>query len=106
MKRYLVISGIIGGVIGSLLTTLLVSPVTAQRDKFDALQCSKLEVVDATGVARVILSTDFLDTAGENIRACVIGDEYVGRVNVSGKGKGAVAMAIKEYGNGAVSTRD
>ena len=48
-NRYLVISGIVGGVIGSLLTALLVSPVTAQRDKFDTLQCSKLEVVDANG---------------------------------------------------------
>ena len=33
-KHYFVISGIIGGVMGSLLTTLLVSPVTAKRDKF------------------------------------------------------------------------
>ena len=48
-KHYLVISGIIGGVIGSLLTALLVSPVTAQRDKFGEIECTELRVVDADG---------------------------------------------------------
>ena len=63
-KHYLVISAIIGGVIVSLLTALLISPVTAQkgfdlnRDKFDTIQCSRLEVVDADGEFRVVLKTD------------------------------------------------
>ena len=48
-KHCLVISGIIGGVIGSLLTALLVSPVTAQRDKFDEIECTKLTIVDSLG---------------------------------------------------------
>lgn len=61
-KHYLVISGIIGGVIGSLLTTLLVSPVTAQRDKFGAIECRSLTVVDEAGITRIILTTDFHDT--------------------------------------------
>ena len=51
-KRYLVISGIVGGVIGSLLTALLVSPVTAQRDKFGEIECTSLRIVDANGIAR------------------------------------------------------
>ena len=54
-KHYLVISGIIGGVIGSLLTALLVSPVTAQKDKFDTIQCRRLEVVDADGKVEVAI---------------------------------------------------
>ena len=37
-KYNLVISGIVGGVIGSLFTALLVSPVTAQRDKFGEIE--------------------------------------------------------------------
>ncbi|MDE0184748.1 MAG: hypothetical protein OXP71_04750 [Candidatus Poribacteria bacterium] len=74
-KHYLVISGIVGGVIGSLLTALLVSPVTAQRDKFDTLQCSKLEVVDANGVARVVLKTN--ENSGDIGVYGEDGDEYV-----------------------------
>lgn len=44
-KHYLVLSGIMGGVIGSLLTALLVSPVTAERDKFGEIECTKLTIV-------------------------------------------------------------
>ena len=44
-KHYLVISGIVGGIIGSLLTALLVSPVTAQRDKFGEIRhLSKISI--------------------------------------------------------------
>ena len=49
MKHYLLISGIVGGVIGSVLTALLVSPVTAQRDKFGVVECSELRIVDEDG---------------------------------------------------------
>lgn len=59
-KHYLVISGIIGGVIGSLLTALLVSPVTAQRDKFRHIECRTLSVVDAEGKTLVYLASDSL----------------------------------------------
>lgn len=48
-KQYLVISGCVGGIIGSLLTTLLVSPVTAQKDKFGVIECAVLRIVDADG---------------------------------------------------------
>ena len=33
-------------------------------------------------------------------------DELGGRVQVNGKGEGAAAIGINEYGNGAVSTWD
>ena len=67
-KHYLVMSGIVGGVIGSLLTALLVSPVTAQRDKFGEIECKGLRVVDEDGVARVML-----DVEGKRGRAEVLG---------------------------------
>ena len=107
-KHYLIISGIVGGIIGSLLTALLVSPVTAQKDKFDSIQCSKLEVVDANGVARVILSTNMVDGFGENITACVIGDEDRGRVAVYGKGKdfsskGSASLGVNNRGGVVVA---
>ena len=57
-RHYLVISGIVGGVIGSLLTALLVSPVTAQRDKFGVIECSELRVIDADGNVVVKLGRD------------------------------------------------
>ncbi len=128
-KHSLFISGIVGGVIGSLLTASLVSPVTAQRDKFDTIQCSRLEVVDETGMPRVALMTDegsgfvgigskdkgfltmashFITFGGKEskpvIRLSI--DERGGHVSVYGKGKGQAAMGINEYGNGVVSTWD
>ena len=74
-KHYLVISGIVGGVIGSLLTALLVSPVTAQRDNFDTIQCSRLEVVDAEGRLKVVLDgnghSGYVATFGTTTGYCV-----------------------------------
>ena len=58
-KHYLIVSGIIGGVIGSLLTALLVSPATAQRDKFEHIECTSLSVVDAEGKERIRLNTNY-----------------------------------------------
>lgn len=57
-KHYLVMSGIVGGIIGSLLTTLFVSPVTAQRDNFGDIECTKLTVADAGGTLRAVLGID------------------------------------------------
>lgn len=73
-KHYLVISGIIGGVIGSLLTAMLVSPVTADRDKFGDIECTSLKVVDAEG----------------STLALVLGGEHGGVVQVFDKESQAV----------------
>lgn len=62
-KYYLAISGIVGGIIGSLLTALLVPPVTAQRDKFGHIECTKLTVVDGEGTARVVMSGGAWDSS-------------------------------------------
>lgn len=62
-KHYLIMSGIVGGVIGSLLTALLVSPVTAQRDKFGHIECTGLTVVDGEGKARVVMSGGAWDSS-------------------------------------------
>ena len=76
-KHYLVISGIIGGVIGSFLTTLLVSPVTAQKDKFSAIECRSLTIVDESGIARIILTTDYDDMFKPGI-VKIIGSKFGG----------------------------
>ena len=41
-----------------LFMGMLLSPVTAQRDRFGEIECSKLRVVDADGNTRVVLTTD------------------------------------------------
>lgn len=82
-KHYLVISGIIGGVIGSLLTALLVSPVTAQKDKFGEIECTKLTVVDEAGQQNVVIA----------------GGENGGLVTVSGK-DGKPAVDLRAYVHG------
>ena len=91
-KHYFVISGIIGGVIGSFLTALLVSPVIAQRDNFDTIQCSRLEVVDADGNAGVVLKIA----------------EGGGVVTTLGKdGKSQASLGIAIFGpGGVVNVRD
>ena len=95
-KHYLVISGIVGGVIGSLLTALLVSPVTAQRNKFDTIQCSRLEVVDANGDAKVIIDVSGVDGKSSSLLGIY---EHGGVVNVIGKDEKSQAwVSITEHG--------
>ena len=87
-KHYLVISGIVGGVMGSLLTALLVSPVTAQRDRFDKfghIECTSLSVVDVEGKSRVFLAIT----------------EHGGSVSVGGKdGIPMAVLTVREHGAG------
>ncbi|MDE0184750.1 MAG: hypothetical protein OXP71_04765 [Candidatus Poribacteria bacterium] len=97
-KHYLVMSGIVGGVIGSLLTALLVSPVTAQRDKFGEIECTGLRVVDDAGNARIILTTDYRDAAR---RPYYDYDEV--NVLITATGRGSLHVSGEEGKNGSVS---
>ena len=117
-----------------LFIGMLLSPVTAQRDRFDEIECTKLTVVDKDGKMRVRLTTTehggFVSAIGKDGksaaalsitehggRVSAIGkdgkpaalldiNEHGGLVYVKGKGDGAALMAINEYGTGVVFTRD
>ena len=117
-----------------LFIGMLLSPVTAQRDRFGEIECTKLRVVDANGKRRVIISSGvdggsvftygkdgkpavalgvsehggLVSTVGKDGKPAVaLGNyEHGGFVKVKGKGEGEAVMAINEYGNGAVSTWD
>ena len=45
-------------IIGTLFAIGMLSCIAVQKDKFDAIQCSRLEIVDAAGEAMVVLSYD------------------------------------------------
>jgi len=131
---YMVVGGALVAV-GMAVAVLLVSPVTAQTDKYDTIQCSQLEVVDADGVVGIVLSMGGhggrVDVLGKDDISKVVLDiteqggtialrdkdgklclslfngEYGGRVHVYGKqSNGAALMHIKENGGGEVSTWD
>ena len=133
--HYLVISGIIGGVIGSLLTALLVSPVTAQRDKFGEIECTGLRVVDKGGKTVVMMRVDdqggrvsiigkdgnpaWINGVGEhagyvhtysnsgNVVVSLTGDERGGYVKAHGKdGKLRVLLGGGEHGGAVIATGD
>ena len=117
-----------------LFIGMLLSPVTAQRDKFGEIECRRLTVVDADGKRRVIISSSEhggrvstygkdgkpavalgvtenggrVFTLGKNGKPTVaLGNyEHGGFVQVKGKGEGMAVMSINDYGNGAVSTWD
>ena len=118
-----------------LFIGMLLSPVTAHRDKFGAIECTKLTVVDADGKTRVIISSNnehggsvaAYSKDGQSRAALAVtehegsvsafgkdgqlgawlrADEHGGRVQVKGKGEGKAVIGINEYGNGAVSTWD
>ena len=116
-KHYLIISSIVGGIIGSLLTALLVSPVTAQRDKFGHIECTGLTVVDEEGKARVVLSGNAWDSStpfgSEDLKH---GGVFIGRAGIysgvvdvygawghplkgeSKKYNGKVRLAVDQFG--------
>ena len=95
-----------------LFIGMLLSPVTAQRDKFDEIECTKLTVVDADGKTEVIISSgedggSVFAYGKDGKPAVALGvTEHGGLVYVKGKGEGMAAIGINEYGNGAVSTLD
>ena len=131
---YMVVGGALVAV-GMTVAVLLVSPVTAQNDKHDTIQCSQLEVVDADGDVGIVLSMDAhggrVDVLGKDDISKVVLDiteqggtialrdkdgrlgvslfngEYGGRVHAYGKqSNGAAVMSINEYGGGDVATWD
>ena len=57
-----------GCLFGSFCTIIgmLASPVTAQRDKFGEIECTKLTVVDERGNARIELGTHEIPETGED----------------------------------------
>lgn len=89
-----VISGIIGGIVGSIISGLVVSSVTAHRDKFGEIECSKLTVIDADGESRVILSTDVWDVRSVKAGVAISGDKKLGgQIHVRGSdGKRGVRL--------------
>lgn len=121
-----------GGLIAIIGMLLLVA---AKNDKFDTIQCRRLEIVDTAGEAMVILGIDeggaglveafgkdgksgarlyvhgygggvFVWDKGGESAAWLCTREHGGLVDVRGKGEGRVAMTINEYGNGTVTTWD
>lgn len=104
-KHYLVISGIVGGVIGSMLTSLLVPPVTAQRDKYGEIECRKLTVVDEDGKTMAIIGTgdhgggriNLLDNVGLSTVELNASQVFMGSVRHEG--------SIRVYGEGEGDSR-
>ncbi len=81
------------------------SSATAQQDKFETIQCSRLEIVDAEGTLKVVLGNSeqggfvtVADNDGE-LRASVYSDDCGGRVTVFGrKGKSGAVLRSDEHG--------
>ena len=107
--RYMAFGGalVFLGMVGAMM-----SPLTAEKDKFGAIECTRLTVVDENGGAMVRLTTDedggFVYALGKDgLSGAWLGTtEHGGHVQVNGKGEGKAVMSINEYGNGAVSTLD
>ena len=115
---------------------MLLSPVTAQRDKFGDIECTSLKVVGADGYSRVSIGAGSLggyvvvydddkygaskaelniSSRGGYIKAngkdgvstvSINFNAYGGLLQARGNGKGKVAIEINENGNGTVSTWD
>ena len=107
--RYMAFGGalVFLGMVGAMM-----SPLTAERDKFGEIECTRLTVVDADGKMGVLLTTTehggSVSAYGKDGKsgASLSITEDGGHVQVKGKGEGVAAMSINEYGNGAVSTWD
>ena len=98
---------------GSLFTIIgmLLSPVTAQK-AFETIKCSKLEVLDAEGTARVTIFTD--DQGGVvtaygkegHSEASLRAEEDGGRVAVVGKDGQTRAFLFTDPHTGRIGTID
>ena len=92
-----------GSFFGCLCTIIgmLASPVTAQRDKFDTIQCSRLEVVDAKGKVKVSLSRRGVLVYGNGwINTWLGAHEDRGFVNVYGGDNGKLGVGLSAYDDG------
>lgn len=110
MKHYMILSGIVGGIVGSLLTALLVSPVTAQRDKFGDIECTSLSVVNpATGKATIELAHNGLggeinisDLTGHR-QVSLVGTGILNGLNIFGRSGEPVVAAISDGSGGLIT---
>ncbi len=98
-------------IIGMLFAIGLLSSVTAQRDKFGKIECTKLRVVDAEGNKQVILTFDehggYVAAYGKDgkSKAGLYNSEYGGLVGAYGKdGKSQAGLGIHEHGGGVITT--
>lgn len=89
---------------GGLLVAvgMALSPVTAQKDKFGEIECTKLTVVDEDGIARVLICTDLLAAVmddSDSIRLRVLADKLSSSVEVRGEdGESSVLLGIDALG--------
>ena len=90
-----------GSFFGCLCTIIgmLASPVTAQRDKFGDIECTRLSVVDTTGKFRVVLSGDgssgFVGVVGDGGLVNLHAGLFSAQVSVEAKG-GSISVADKD----------
>ena len=85
-----------------------------QSDKFDTIQCHRLEVVDADGKPGVILTVDddggrveVLGKDGKVKAGLGVTEHGDGLVGVRGKdGKSKAALGVNEHGDGGVEVYD
>ena len=102
-----------GSIFGCLFTIIgmLASDVTAQRDKFGEIECTKLTVVDEQGSPRVVLGGGYVSVDGivhvyardeDKEGSVILGvDEHGGLVTVfGGDTKSNVGLSVDEHGGG------
>lgn len=76
--RYMALGGLLM-FIGMLTASVLMPSLVAQRDKFGAIECTSLRVIDEAGNSRIILTTNiFESTADDNIKVRVVGNDLGG----------------------------
>lgn len=108
---YMGFGGLIA-IIGMLFAIGMLSTVTAQSDKFETIQCSRLEVVDAEGTVRVTITTDeqggVVTAHGKNghSEASLRVEEDGGRVVAVGKDGQTRAFLFTDGHTGRVGTAD
>ncbi len=116
--------------LGSIFTIIgmLLSPITAQQDKFGDIECTSLKIGSGLEDAFILISKQSIAMWKDApTRATIIGagdvflregdavdnkqvrigtDEHGGYVSTHGRSKGYAIMGINEHGNGAVSIYD